>query len=66
MNTKKTYSPPTLTAVSFKVELGNLMSGSNPQASSLDLFTISGQDYNSQAQENWTEQGNLFGGSTGW
>lgn len=59
MNTKKKYIAPALTAVSFKVEKGFATSG----FSTLQLgnyFELI-QSYNQQGQENWHDEGDLFG-----
>ena len=54
---KRKYTTPVLTVVEFKVEQGFANSGiglaqPNPNAP---------EDYNDQAQENWGDDGNLFG-----
>lgn len=56
MNTKKEYTAPTLTVVTFKVEQGFTASSEIH----LQLFHEDhNSDYNSQAQENWHESSNF-------
>ena len=60
MKDKKEYIAPVLTVVTFKTERGYAVS-------TVSLFHLQeGEDlFNEQSQENWTEEGNLFG-SVGW
>lgn len=64
MNNKKQYIAPQLTVVTFKTEQGYAASGESTGYSStvlLDLFLLkTNSDYNVQAQEKWTERGDLF------
>lgn len=65
MNTKKEYVAPTLTVVTFKVEQGFAASTEFRLFQDFQLFYEDyDDDYNNQAQENWTEQDNYFG--NGW
>jgi len=59
MNTKKKYIAPALTAVSFKVEKGFATSGFSTLQleNNIELF----ESYNQQGQENWHDEGDLFG-----
>lgn len=61
MKDHKDYIAPELTVVSFSSEQGFAVSGGPQGSSFVDLFTLQDeQDYNSQAQQNWREGGNLF------
>ena len=64
MNTKKEYIAPELTVVTFKAEQGYASSGFRL----VQDFSLFEQDdnsnYNSQAQENWNDDGGAFG--SGW
>ena len=53
---KKHYIAPTLTVVTFKPERG--YAGS---IALLSLFQAEHDDYNTYNQENWDEEGSLFG-----
>ncbi len=59
MNTKKKYIAPALTAVSFKVEKGFATSGFSTLQLENDIDLM--QSYNQQGQENWHDEGDLFG-----
>lgn len=65
---KKQYIAPQVTVVSFKMEHGYVLSGTPTgysSTTSLDFFTLtSEEDYNSQAQENWSEYDNGNGSSS--
>ena len=57
MEQKKQYIAPTLTVVTFKAEHGYAGSG----MVSMALFQMENDAYNAYGQENWEEEGNLFG-----
>lgn len=59
MNTKKKYIAPALTAVSFKVEKGFATSGFSTLQLENDIDLM--RSYNQQGQENWHDEGDLFG-----
>lgn len=64
MNTKKKYIAPELTVVEFKVEKGYAASGFR-LFQDFSLFEDDyNSNYNSQAQENWHDDGGAFG--SGW
>ena len=60
METKKQYTAPELTVVTFKSERGYAGSG-GLQTSVLTLFCMEAEpSYNTQYQENWTNGGDVF------
>ena len=59
MNTKKKYIAPALTAVSFKVEKGFATSGFSTLQLENDIELF--ESHNQQGQENWHDEGDLFG-----
>ena len=60
METKKQYTTPELTVVTFKSERGYAGSG-GLQTSILTLFCIEAEpNYNTQYQEDWTNGGDVF------
>jgi len=64
MNTKKEYIAPTLTAVTFKAEQGYASSGFRLFQDLMFFEQDYDPDYNTQAQENWHDDGGAFG--SGW
>ena len=65
METKKEYIAPTLTVVSFKVEQGYSGSAEFSLFQDFQLLRLNDDDdYNSQAQEIWSEDNSYFG--SGW
>lgn len=65
METKKEYIAPTLTVVSFKVEQGYSGSAEFRLFQDFQLLRLNDDDdYNSQAQEIWSEDNSYFG--SGW
>ncbi len=60
MNTKKQYTPPTLTVVAFKAEQG--YAGSNSKMMLFSLFSaLEGSPNVPNSQESWSDEQNLFG-----
>lgn len=60
METKKQYTAPKLTVVTFKTERGYASSGGF-QTNILSLFCLDEEpNYNTQYQEEWTDGGDVF------
>lgn len=64
METKKEYIAPTLTVVTFKTEHGYALSGLRMFQDQMLFEQDYDARYNSQAQENWSEDNSYFG--SGW
>lgn len=55
---KKHYLPPTIVAVAFKVEVGQILSGNDSQARLITEFTTenpsaAASSYGEESQSNW-------------